>query len=192
VNAINASTEATEIGANLPLFAAWAVGSRGNVRDALSFILEMSQKPEAIGLRRHFTEIDRLREGGDIAMHKKAINGLRAAIESEAQKLTNKYASSTARSVPSISMNAQLLPIPGISFGTRADVGNLRLKFGSARHVRALLRNVVTDVIGFDALGSVRGALLRNVKRSDKFTMPALRIEERRYFGRGSDWKEPM
>jgi hypothetical protein len=192
VNAINASTDAIEIGADLPLFAAWAVGVKGNVRDALSFIVEISQRPQTIALRKHFDEIDARRSGGDIAQHKRAINDLRAAIELEARKLVEKCGGSNASSVPSISINAPLLPVPGLSFSTKADAGNLKIKFGPARRARTLLRNVVKDVIGFEELGKVRGALLRNVRRSEEHSIPALRIEEKRYFGRGSSWKEPM
>jgi hypothetical protein len=192
VNAINASTEGFEVGARLPLLAAWAVGSRGNVKDAISFMIEVSQRPEAIGIRRHLADIDAHRSSGNIATHKKEVNRLLAAIEIEARTLVSKYGRSTAGFAPSVSINAQLAPIPGLSVAARADVGNLRLKFGSPKHVRTLLRNVVADIAGFDDLGSVRSALLRNVKRSDKFSMPALRIEERRYFGRYSHWKEPM
>jgi hypothetical protein len=192
INAINASTESLEIGANLPLFAAWAVGSCGSVKDSLPFILDIAQKPETIALRKHFGEIDRLRNDGEVLKHKKAINELRAAIEIGANNMMNRYAKAKAISAPSVSINAQLLPIPKLSFDAKADVANFKLKFGPARHVRTLLRNVVTDVVSFNDLGAVKASLLRNVNRSEKSTVPALRIEQKRFFGRSSDWKEPM
>lgn len=70
INTINASTEATEIGASLPMFAAWAVGTRGNVRDAVSFIVEVAQKPEAIAVRKLLKELDELRTGANVLKHK--------------------------------------------------------------------------------------------------------------------------
>lgn len=192
INTINASTEAIEIGTLLPMFAAWAVGTRGNVRDAVSFIVEVAQKPEAIAVRQLLREIDDLRKSGDILKHKRAVNSLRAAIEAEATKITDRHSGSKLRTIPSVSISAQLLPHPSLSAGTRFDLPDFKLKFGRARYVRTLLRNVVTDVLNFDDLGEVRAALLRQVKRSKDFSLPALRLEERRYFGRSSGWKEPM
>lgn len=192
INAINASSDAVEIGTELPLFAAWALGSKNNVNDALSFILDVCQKPEITALRGYFREIDDLRERGEVSKYKTKINELRGAIEKEAHSLTSKYGAGNAGSTRSVSINAQILPLPKLSFSAKADLGKLKISFGQPRHVRALLRNVVNDVVGFESLGNIRYKLLRAIKKSKDFTIPALRIEEKRFFGRSSDWKEPM
>jgi hypothetical protein len=83
VNAINAAAESYEIGAELPLFAAWAVGSAGNVTDAVSFVLDHRTNPEAVGIRSKLAGLDELRLERT-AKHKAEINKLRSAVEAEA------------------------------------------------------------------------------------------------------------
>lgn len=191
INRINEAAEATEVGLHLPLFAAWAVGRAGNVRDALSFLLDVRVSPDAVSVRSKMMEIDELRSARAGPKWKVEANRLALAVRAESTGLTRKFGADVG-TAPVVSMNAELGLPPKFSFGVEAEVGDLGLKFGRARRVRGLFRNIVNDVVGFDALGDVRTALLRQVRKSGEQTVPALQIEERRYAGRSSDWKQAM
>lgn len=193
INAINAASEATEIGIDLPLFAAWAVGKTGNVSDAISFILDIRQNPEAVALRQHLNELDELQCGNEIGKHKTELNKLRTALEIEAGRMQNKFGQAlVGKSASTVSMTAQFLPVPKISAGARINLDNLGLKFGKPRHFRSLFRNVVADVIQFDSLGDVRGKLMKQVRRTKDLTTPTLRVEDKKFLGKSSSWKLPM
>jgi hypothetical protein len=191
INRINETADATEIGLHLPLFAAWAVGRTGTVRDAVSFLLDVRVSPDAVAVRQKMAEIDELRSGRAGAKWKVEANRLALAVRAESTDLIRKFGADHG-TAPVVSMNAELGVPPKFSVGVEAEVGDLGLKFGSARRVRGLFRNIVNDVVGFDGLGDVRSALLRQVRKSEDHTIPALPIEERRYAGRNSDWKQKM
>ena len=191
VNAINAVADATEVGAELPLFAAWAVGRAGNVSSAIDFLLEIRVTADAIGLRQKLQEIEAIREARSDPNWKRELNRLAQAIQAEATALARKYGAEIG-TAPTVSINAELAPIPSLGISREIELGNLGLRFGSARRVRGLFRNVVNDIAGYDNLGVVRNALMRQVKRTYARTIPALPIEERRYAGRESDWKKIM
>lgn len=191
VNAINNDQESIEIGMNLPLLGVWAVGKTGSVGNAIAFILETAQKPMLIALRKHLAELDAIRSSGSVLRQKVGINRLRQAIEVELETLANRFGINTGVA-PTVSLSADLVPVPSVSIAVESRLDRLRLKYGPARHLRALVRNVVTDVANFSELGRVRSLLLKHVNNSKAETIPALRVEERRFFGRASDWKKPM
>lgn len=191
VNRINEHAESTEIGLHLPLFAAWAVGRAGNVQDAMSFLLDVRIEPDAVVIRQKMAEIDEHRSSRSNPNWKAEVNRLGLAVSAESAALIKKFGVDSG-TAPVVSINAELGVPPKLSFGVEAEVGDIGLKFGTARRVRGLFRNIVNDVVGFDSLGAVRSTLLKQVHTADDRTIPALPIEERRYAGRRSDWKQPM
>ncbi len=191
VNSINAATEPVAVGIELPLFTTWALGKTGNVKDAIKFILEMQQKPECISIRRHFDELDHLRTRQATAAFKTTMNKLRSAIETEARAMQNRYGTTSGKSSIAMSVSAELLPIPKLGVSGKFELPAIP-SFGPKKHLRGLLRNITNDVVSFDSLGTVRNNLLKQVRRSDQFSVPALEIEEKKFFGKQFFWKRPM
>lgn len=187
VNKINAATEATEIGIMMPLFAAWAVGKAGNVTAAIDRVLDIRMDPTARKMRAYFNELDEAR----LSAPKREINKLFAAVEAEKNKICSKFGIQTAES-PNVSVSAGLGTSLGVSASKSISISELGLKYGAARNVRGVFRNVVNDIVRFPNLGNVRSKLLRQIRRDDESREHTLRIEEKKFRYHQSHWKVPM
>ncbi|MEM8985435.1 MAG: hypothetical protein AAGC95_01820 [Pseudomonadota bacterium] len=187
VNAVNKNTEATEIGLQLPLLAAWAVGKTGSASKAIDAVLDLRIQPEALKLRRYMNELDEAR----LTASKKDINRLFSAIDIEKNTMGKKYGIQMD-AASSVSIRASLFPDAGLSIAKPMQMPDLGLKFGPAKYARSIFRNVVNDIANFPNLGVVRGRLLKEIIRNEDEREPILRIEERRYRFAKPEWKKPM
>lgn len=192
VNSINEWSDSVAIDLRLPTVTSWAVGSAGSVSKAIKFVCDTRSKPEAIRLRSHLSEIDQIRLEGNVRKFKKELGKLKTSLEEEALALQRKYGKgeTTSRS-KSISVAAQLLPYPSLQVAGSFELPQ-DLNIRSKPAVRTLFRNIVDDIVAFDSLGHVRGLLARELSWNKNAYVPKLRVEDKKFFGRGSGWKEPM
>lgn len=185
INAINEKSEYIEIGENLPLLAAWSVGKTGNASKAIEMVMDFRAQNQAVNLRQRLAELEAAREHGD----KKEINRLHKAIDLEKTDILKRHGIETS---PGVSVRASIAPDVSLTVTQALNISDLKLKFGPAKNVRGVFRNIVEDIVRFPELGSVRSNLLALVSRSKNESDHVLRIEESRFRYARPHWKKPM
>ncbi len=187
VNAINASSESIELGQGMPSLASWAIGKTGSVSGAIKKVLELREAKNAQALRQHMASLDIARSSET----KTEINKLNSAIEAEKARIASEHGIDM-NATPAINVKAGIVPDFGVSISKSINLPDLGLVFGQPRHARALYRNIVSDIVAFPSLGRVRDMVVRGLRRDKSKSTPVFKIEEMRYWGRGSSWKKPM
>lgn len=165
INIVNEVVEPGAIGVSMPLVAAWAVGRAGSVPDAIEFVQGVRDKPEARRLRERLYQLEKMRAKGQTGRLKSGANRLVDGFRTDAQKLLSKYGRADAPEgfSSAISLSLDLFPSPSVSASVNILLAWRLFSRERARRSSALMRSIMSDVVGFQSLAAIRGKMASHI-----------------------------
>lgn len=195
VRSIRSATEPLIFEQPLPLFSAWIVSKVGSPSHVIREAFDLRNTPLFRQARSQLIELEDLQREGERSTFVKQANKLVRGIEDLSQTMCETYGMKTPNGVqisPVIqawNLATPSTPIPDVPFKVRLPSGIRELRY--RKGFKGVFRTITHDLTAVERLGVIHDKLTSEARLTEDAFEQSIKLEDRRYLGRASHWKQP-
>lgn len=195
VRNIRSATEPLIFEQSLPLFSAWMVNQVGKPSQVIEKAFEMRGSPLFSQARAQLIELEDLQRNSERSAFLKKANKLVRGIDDLSHLMCETYGVNTPNGLPispiiqAINVASPYAPIPELPFRVPLPSGLRELRY--RKGFRGVFRNITHDLTAVERLGSIHEKLTSQARLTKDAFDQAIKLEDRRFFGKSSHWKRP-